>query len=593
GSALRLLGEAGLAQGLTADPQAAVTLTRPGAEILDKLRGPVQQRTLEGLSVAVDLERPGRYAVSLSQVAQAAGLSEPQVRRSLAALDREGHLAYEPPFRGRGVEKLVDDPPPFDEVPIDWDRHAFLRGLEEEKLEAMEDYIRTPQCRRAHIVRYFGEPTDLACGVCDRCKRQEAQAETGGVLADEPVPARAVLACIRDLRFPLGANKVAQVVTGSRAAAIRKHGLDRNPAYGVLALKKDRVRKVIDDLLKEGYLTDEPGQYGPTLHLTRRGQEVADATEVDELEEFEEPETPASPHPKPSAVARVPSMDDAATRRAALTCVAELTTPVGVGKVAGVITGSGAEWVSRLGADRLACYNAVGLTQKQAQEAVKGLIGDGYLSLDRRTRYPVLALTDLGREELARLQAKTPAADPYAASPEPQALSAEPPPEREPRRRRESRPDKGLARALDAMLGKLLSGDREQARALVQRLRLFHPAEIARRLEQAYEDADGVRARSRAVWAAGELCGEAGLAFLNRCAGAEDANVRRLAASALGKAAAAIADRDRARDEHLARTREILAFLRNDTAPQVRQDADKALQRLEDSTPSPDESGQG
>ena len=83
------------------------------------------------------------------------------VRRALRRLDQEGHIAYEPPFRGRGVEKLVDTPPPFDEVPIDWERQEFLRGLEEEKLEAMEAYIRSRGCRRGFIVNYFGEELDL------------------------------------------------------------------------------------------------------------------------------------------------------------------------------------------------------------------------------------------------------------------------------------------------------------------------------------------------------------------------------------------------------------------------------------------------
>ena len=71
-----------------------------------------------------------------------------------------------------------------------------------------------------------------------------------------------------------------------------------------------------------------------------------------------------------------------------------------------------------------------------------------------------------------------------------------------------------------------------------------------------------------------------GLAFLIRCAGSEADNVRRLAASALGKAAASVAARARDTGAQMARAREILTFLLKDTAPQVRQYAEKALERL-------------
>jgi len=569
-----------MTRGLTSDPLAVVTLGRPGVEVLDEVRGPVRRRVLEGLAVAADLETPGRYEVSLAHVAWAAGVTEEQVRRALAALDREGHLAYEPPFRGRGVEKLVDDPPPFDEVPIDWERHAFLRALEEEKLEAMEDYIRTPQCRRAYIVRYFGEPTDLRCGVCDRCGAQ-APTDDEGVLADEPLVARAVLVCIGHLHFPLGAQKIAQVVTGSRAQGLRKWGIHRNPAYGFLTANKEHVRTVIDQLLKEGYIEDQPGQYGPVLVLTRRGEEVADATELGALED-EPPPPPTRQAARPSApvIARPKPGDEEAVRRAVLQCVADLATPVGVGKVAGIITGSGAEWVARLGADQLGCYGAVGVGQKEAQAVIRAMAGEGLLSTDRRARYPILQITDAGRQELDRLEPGRGQETAFFDEPAP-AVAPEPePPDDQAARATTSALADELAKSLDALLDRLLTCERAEARALVERLRLFHPREIASRLEALYGEAEGTRERSRAVWSAGELCGEHGLAFLTGCAGSETDSVRRLAASALGKVAAHMAERGRLAAERLDRAREVLTFLLNDTAPQVRQCAAKALEQV-------------
>ncbi|MCX5656096.1 MAG: RecQ family zinc-binding domain-containing protein, partial [Planctomycetota bacterium] len=113
-----------------------------------------------------------------------------------------GHIDYDPPFRGRGIQKLVDVPPPFREVPIDWQRQELLRRNEEEKLEAMEDYINGDACRRRYILRYFGEKSDLVCGTCDRCAKRAARPAA-------PAPAR----------LPAGPAKTAAPTTGKPRAA--------------------------------------------------------------------------------------------------------------------------------------------------------------------------------------------------------------------------------------------------------------------------------------------------------------------------------------------------------------------------------------
>jgi len=58
-AALRLLGAAGITRLLSGGAAAEVGLDRPGAEILPKLRGKVQRRVFEALSIAADLGTPG------------------------------------------------------------------------------------------------------------------------------------------------------------------------------------------------------------------------------------------------------------------------------------------------------------------------------------------------------------------------------------------------------------------------------------------------------------------------------------------------------------------------------------------------------
>jgi ATP-dependent DNA helicase RecQ len=479
-SAVRLLDGAGVTRAMAGEATAAVTLHSPGAEVLPSIRGDVQRRIFEALASTLDLETPGRYSIDLGQVAAVAGLSIEQVRRAMAALADARHIEYEPPFRGRGIEKRVHPPPHFEKVPIDWKRQDFLRGLEEEKLDAMEDYIHTGACRRRFILRYFGEKTDLACGLCDCCRDQDARrnkpkeyrrrdeaapykdsarrqpsasaARRGDAPAEESHIAQAVLVCVRHLRFPVGIGRVAQVLTGSRDKEIMKWHLDKNPAYGRVRAKQEHIKEAIERMLARGYLKREGEFDRPVLALTARGKAAADAAEA------EKAQRPSAAPPAPGPAGPQP-----------------------------------------------------------------------------RT-------------------APAPAAEPAPA-----------PPKTDP------------AGALDALVQDMLAADQEEAKRLVEDLRLYHPRALASRLEARYAASHELREQSRAVWALGELCGEYALGFLIDCTRAEAPNVRRLAASALGKVAGAAYVTNVYRQESFPRAQQALAALAADPAPQVRQYAEKAL----------------
>ncbi|MCX5656095.1 MAG: RQC domain-containing protein [Planctomycetota bacterium] len=264
-----------------------------------------------------------------------------------------------------------------------------------------------------------------------------------------------MLVCIRNLRFPLGAGRTAQVVTGSREKDILDWRLDRNPAYGTVRARQEKVKEVIETLLRRGYLKRAGDRTRPVLELTHRGEDAAEQAEL-------------QPAPTPPA----------------------------------------AEY--------------------------------------REAKQPTAA---------THTRADAPAPAPVASSP-----SAD----------------------LDGYVGRMLVADRDEAQAIVERLRLYHPGEIAARLEAKFRECGDVRVQSRAVWAAGELCGEHALAFLVRCTRSETDNVRRLAASALGKVAAAARLAGVARGETLIQAREALTALLHDPAPQAAQYAAKALAQFAD-----------
>ncbi len=55
-------------------------------------------------------------------------------------------------------------------LPVDWQQMERRRQTDIGRLEAMQRYAQTRQCRRAFVLRYFGDPeVRLPCDACDRC----------------------------------------------------------------------------------------------------------------------------------------------------------------------------------------------------------------------------------------------------------------------------------------------------------------------------------------------------------------------------------------------------------------------------------------
>lgn len=586
GAAVRLIDEAGMTRALSGEPKISITLSRPGPELLSQARGPMQTRVLEAFSSSADIEKPGRHELSLWQLCHDSGLSEEQARRALATMDRDGVIEYEPAFRGRGIEKLTEEPPPFDEVPINWKRQEFRRRAEEEKLAAMEEYIEHRGCRRDFILRYFGEEGSFQCGVCDNCVRA-SNVKVKGVGPDveikSPEVALPVLACIHRLRFPLGKSRIAQILSGSRDKNLIEWKLDKNPAYGMLSIGQDYIKEVIDDLIRGGYIKREGEPGRPVLALTDLGKRAAVNANIADLRA-------AGP-----GVSGAKSTAGRDVRFAALKCVSELNAQVGIMKVASILIGSSAKWVTPIGADRLDVFGSVDDSRENVIQTLKSMIAGGLLSRGGSDRYPLLALTEAGLNELAGRESEyqgppikltqpmnevAPSAGRRHISEEQRHISED---ECDPEvmdHAHYSGPMQGFPATLDTMLDELLTADSESAKQALPKLRIYHPREIAERLVLKFDKATESRERARSVWAMGELGAQYGIAFLIRCAASEEANVRRLAASAMGKVAAVVGVESKNIAIELEEARQALHRLAEDPAPQVRQYAKKSLDQF-------------
>ncbi|MBN8228287.1 ATP-dependent DNA helicase RecQ [Corallococcus macrosporus] len=111
----------------------------------------------------------GRQATTeLPILARRTGLTEDDVRHALGLLEKSGVVRVRRPFAGRSIRAL--ERVPFRELTVDLSRVREQERLNRLMLKRMADYAYTPTCRRAFILRYFGQADAAAvCGKCDRC----------------------------------------------------------------------------------------------------------------------------------------------------------------------------------------------------------------------------------------------------------------------------------------------------------------------------------------------------------------------------------------------------------------------------------------
>jgi ATP-dependent DNA helicase RecQ len=89
----------------------------------------------------------------------------------LERLQAEGFVAWRPPSREPGVRFAAA----AHQAAPDWAMLAGRRKAALHRLDAMQGYTYTRECRRTFVLRYFGESSPRRnCGSCDRCMGRRA-----------------------------------------------------------------------------------------------------------------------------------------------------------------------------------------------------------------------------------------------------------------------------------------------------------------------------------------------------------------------------------------------------------------------------------
>ena len=101
------------------------------------------------------------------------------------------------------------------------------RNAERARLDALAGLVETPQCRRAVLLRHFGETPPATCGNCDNCLDAPA-------VTDVTQLARKLLSAVYRTGQSFGMGHLQKVLTGQEDDRIRQRGHDRLSVFGIV-----------------------------------------------------------------------------------------------------------------------------------------------------------------------------------------------------------------------------------------------------------------------------------------------------------------------------------------------------------------------
>jgi len=143
------------------------------------------------------------------------------------------------------------------------------RAIARTQLRQIVHYAESTGCRRAELLRYFGETFPLDnCGACDNCS--EPRESFDGTLV-----AQKFLSCVFRIqqasRFGTGLNHVIEVLIGARTEKITRWGHERLTTYGIgKELTRSQWGSIGRELLRLGHIALATGEYA-TVELTAQG----------------------------------------------------------------------------------------------------------------------------------------------------------------------------------------------------------------------------------------------------------------------------------------------------------------------------------
>ena len=147
---------------------------------------------------------------------------------------------------------------------------ASRQSGERARITALGALVETGTCRRAILLRHFGESPPATCGNCDNCLEPPAS-------VDATETARKYLSAVYRTGQSFGAGHVEAVLTGGVTDKIRERGHDKISVYAIVSGEETALLRPVSRalLVRDALETTEHGglMLGPNARPILRGEE--------------------------------------------------------------------------------------------------------------------------------------------------------------------------------------------------------------------------------------------------------------------------------------------------------------------------------
>ncbi len=149
--------------------------------------------------------------------------------------------------------------------------------MAEQKLDQVIDFCELQSCRRAYLLRYFGEKWEAkVCGNCDSCTTPRELCEATEI-------SNKILSAVIRTGERFGINHVTDVLLGKATPKVKSISHDKLSVFGIVKdFGKEEIRHFFVALLSRDLLMKNTGKY-PTFAVTDAGRDFLKYREKNSL----------------------------------------------------------------------------------------------------------------------------------------------------------------------------------------------------------------------------------------------------------------------------------------------------------------------